>query len=450
MPSLIFFLIISFLGLIVSIFTDNFSIFLFNIAFLSFGHIIIFLMKRQIRIKAHLLFSVFYILSFSYAAITDILYVTNPYVDTFVTPDSTRFFKWADRASNQESISHVFVGSIDQFESAGGYIGFTGVFFYIAKMLDGTHSIILKLFSVFSGGMIAVFLFFILLKLVDERKSFRASLAFVLCSPVFFQSSLILRDIHIMLFFTIMFYIVVEHRRKLFATSIIILLIYLTYLFRPEHGLFSLIFLFFNLFFYAKKRSIMIYVYLFLAMIMLVIGVYKFQIIKHLDYTTETYLDLAKSRNIKKSSGDSFGLALYKLPKYLSVPATAVFSQITPFPFWGPILTDRMANPFRFAQSIHGIFWYFIWVIIVFGIIYKKYRSYSGNLLILLVIPLLLILLATSEVNERRIMAGYPILYCFAIHSFYSFEKGERRLAISVGYLLYIVLMVVYLFIKKW
>jgi hypothetical protein len=394
-------------GLIVSIITDNLAIFFFNLFFLSAGFLIIKLMMNEKRNLAYTLFAVFYLISFTYAVTTDIVFVSNPYADYFATPDSTNFYLNAEVISENNSIYEMFSESKDRFTSSSGFITTLAILFRLSDKIDAPHSIIMKLLSVFSGAMITVLTFFMLLNIINKKRAFVSALTFGLCSPIFIQSSVILRDINIALFFTVMFYILIEHRRNVFGTILTALLVYIAYLFRPEHGLFSLIFLFFNLYYYSNDKSFTKYIYGTLSLILLIFLMSQFEAEEQFDETTGDYTEWNEERASSKGQESSLGLAIYRLPTVLRVPAASAFSQLMPLPVWAPTIED----PFRITQSIYGFFWYFVWCFIFFGLINKKYEDYPKIYLYPSIISILLIIVASSEVAPRRVMAGYPILF---------------------------------------
>lgn len=448
MMNLLIFALITLSGTVISVITENLLIFFFNLFFAIFGYLIIFFIKCDSRKKAYSVFSLFYLISLIYTSAADIIYVRNPYVDFFTTPDSASFFSRADQVSEYDNISDIFTQSTEEFEGTGGYVFSIGLITKTAKLLGNPHSIQLKLFSVFSGSMVVVLLFLMLLKILDPEKSFISALIFGFFSPVFFQSALILRDIHIMMFFSIMFYILISHQRSISGTFLTVILIYITYLFRPEHGLFSTIFLFFNLSYYSREKSLTKYIYVLTALIVLTISINKFEAVKQFENTTAEYTDFSERKGDFKPKGSSLGASLYNLPAILRVPSVAAFSQIVPLPIWAPVTTEPEANALRITQSFQGIFWYFVWWFLIAGFVYKKYRIYPKQMLYLLAISILLIFLATSEMNVRRIMSGYPVMFCFAAFSFYNLEKNIRDRIIILSSILYLSLHAVYLLIK--
>ncbi len=431
-------------GLIVSIITDNLAIFFFNLFFLSAGFLIIKLMMNEKRNLAYTLFAVFYLISFTYTVTTDMIFVSNPYTDYFATPDSSDFYLRSEQISENNSIYGMFSESKDRFTSYAGFITTLAILFSLSDKIDAPHSIIMKLLSVFSGAMITVLTFFMLLNIVYKKGAFASALTFGLCSPIFIQSSVILRDINIALIFTVMFYILVEHRRNVFGTILTTLLVYIAYLFRPEHGLFSLIFLFFNLYYYSSEKSFTKYIYGTFSLVLLIFLISQFEAEEQFDETTGYYNEWNQERAFSKGQEESLGLAIYRLPAIIRVPMASAFSQLMPLPVWAPAIEDS----FMITQSISGFFWYFVWCFIFFGLINKKYEDYPKKYLYPLIISILLIIIASSEVAPRRVMAGYPMLFCFSAYSFYSFNKYQKTKIIIFSFFIYLFLHLTYLFIK--
>ena len=73
----------------------------------------------------------------------------------------------------------------------------------------------------------------------------------------------------------------------------------------------------------------------------------------------------------KKTGDNSYGL---------DIMSVFLFSQIVPFPPWGPI-TDSLDGSFaKTAQALGGLFWYLMWPFIFLGFFYHKKCSYRGYL----------------------------------------------------------------------
>ncbi|MCH5598728.1 hypothetical protein [Niabella ginsengisoli] len=139
--------------------------------------------------------------------------------------------------------------------------------------------------------------------------------------------------------------------------------------------------------------------------------------------TTETYEGL---RN--KSSAESTARAFARLPVGIKQVALAVNSQIAPaVPIWrnwsgdiskinnyGGFNLRGYYTPWRFMEGVGAIFNIFMWSFIIAGFRRKNIRSrifQHKEVIYLFFVALLLLLLATSDINVRRIFCVYPILF---------------------------------------
>ncbi|WP_300603503.1 hypothetical protein [Niabella sp.] len=236
-------------------------------------------------------------------------------------------------------------------------------------------------------------------------------------------------------------------KKTVLKVFLLAFLSYIIYLFRPEHGLFSitLLFLYLYLFLFENNyRNKGVIIFGGFVAVLVVLFLFRNQIAEGLSTisnTTNSYSNLSLS----SAGSNSFGAQLLKLPFGIRHITIGLFSQTLPFPFY-----DRLDNIGMLPLSIAAIFWFVIWIILLTGLFYKR-KSITGNkkAFYLFLISCLLVLGATSNADTRRIMCVFPVFYLASMLVLYSYKKEQRLRIIVLGIGSYALLITGYLLLKS-
>ena len=160
--------------------------------------------------------------------------------------------------------------------------------------------------------MILPYLFNILCYYFQKERAYMLTLVYGLLTYSLFYSAVLLRDVPIGFFFIILIYLFYT-RQNLNKIPLFILLSLIISLFRPEHGMFSLIFLFAYLYIYLTEKKSK-YKFLFAFPIILLggiaIGSEMNFFLNALSSKTSHYLE----HSVDLADSNSLGLVLLKLP----------------------------------------------------------------------------------------------------------------------------------------
>lgn len=419
------------------------------ITFLFVGITISYVLSNRNKNEFLDLLTVFFIAFTSYLFYALLAHISYVEINGFHTnPDQYDFFRISEELGNKNSIKKIFedcfIGRI-HIEQEGAYFLFGTLAFLANRFFDG-NSVLFQMINVsFFAILFNLFLYKLLTLYVERKSAFRYTLLFLFLSYNFAYSSLLLRDIHIALFYVIAIYIVPLPFKLRRLISLIALQI-ITIEFRLEHGIafsfFPLLYLYHNV---NQTKYKKLYFALFTLLIFF-ISIYSVQQI------LSTVINITKvigyySEYTSTSAEDSGGLGayLYRLPNGVKQLAVVVYSQISPFPPWNQLLQSKTFLQIiqAFAAGVPPIFWGYVFFISVTNII--KQRKNLPPITIWLLIMMVAFLFAnSSNINVRRIMAVYPIMYILFVYTQTNHTKAERVKGRLQYASLYIVLIMIY------
>ena len=329
-----------------------------------------------------------------------------------------------------------------------------GYYFYIATIasvstswFDGNHLLLQFLGSTLFGSLTSILLFRLLSIYIDPKRAFRYSLMFLLFSAFNLYSVSLLRDIHIAFFYLWGFVII----SKPFSVKGLIKLIIFTLIIwqlRIEHGIF---FIFFILYYVYIKMHRYKLAFISLAV---VLGVISFSFIMESYLLVEDTLDRYSefSEEYALSKDDSVGTYIWSLPSPFRQIAIFMNSQIQPFPSW--VELRNSTNVYRSIISILPIFYSLFWFIIFFSVVKwlildRIYKNLEKNLILLLCIVFLFLIGNIVNMNIRRIMCVYPIIYLVYTVTREKYVSKDNTLATrNIAIFTYLLLIAVYFVIK--
>ena len=339
----------------------------------------------------------------------------------------------------------IFTISLLNFKYSEARLAFV-LFGSLAKLASSLGVTDILLFLKFHGAFVASLIpviayKIILLKRTDITGLHRKLLVFALISPLLIYSCQLLRDIHVCLLFTIMFYVAL-HPKLLFRYVWLLLLAIIIFCFRMENGLFSVAIMAIPLYRtfrtggIVKKSIIMAAGAVFCVLALIPI----------MDVMNDTLVRYAE-RSSDEASSSSLGDKLNLLPPPFGVLTKTCFSQLLPFPLWLRLTTGESYAYLRIVESFFPFYWIPIWMSLFYG--WWNYRKkWDKDVLVVFYVSIFYILLnSMGEFHVRRLMAVYPaLLVCFLLlQQQFQLKKQEMN---KLSFVAYILLHIVYLSIK--
>lgn len=361
-----------------------------------------------------------------YTFITHSITVLNPGQDIFLTPDSV-YFNEVGRNVGSNSWNNFIPYIIGQFLYSDYYLFsfILGVIYKIDAIFGGTDPVLLtKLLNSIVGALTIGFIF--LCVNLNQKIPIKSIIWFLLFSPIFENSVVLMRDIYVCFFYAwIFYYVLIPHKK--YRHIKILLLCLLSMLIRPENGLFALCFLLIrpiiNTTYYSKSKKALMIIFF------IIIGTISCIYILPKAYNVMIFYQL---RDLSLASTSSFGAMLRTLPLPFNIVLPAIFSQMMPFPLWFNLL-----RPYGGELTILSIFssfyWISIWGIIIYCCWCNWAKLISQKKIIIggLFIAFLYIIMTTyGEINVRRIMGIYPIVFIVYCNIKY-YVKFEKRIYIE-------------------
>ncbi len=376
---------------------------------------------------------------------THFIFINNPYEDYFLSIDQQTFYKYSEELG-QENWGEIFSEAFTQFKyselplavSLMGILHKIALYFHCIDILY-----FLKLHIVLLTALISVFIYKITMTLGGLRKNTcQLIILFGLFSPLLLFSCQLLRDMHICFLYVLMLYVVVKEQIK-FRYISLLLLAFTIFLFRMENGLFAMLFIALRVSIdYRKNNSYVKFIILFCIIISIIFSaIYIYTIM--ID-TLTSY----SARALAEADYSSLGAKMAGFPFPLNYILCAVFSQILPFPLW--ISYNKIDNYqwIMAVESITPLFWMSVWSIIIYAFI-KKRKQISFFLKYVLCIALIYILLvAGGEINTRRLMAVYPLVFIVFLEVKDKVSIMNKKFVVLSICSLFLLLHIVYIFIK--
>ncbi|MGM0634767.1 MAG: hypothetical protein ACQESK_01785 [Bacteroidota bacterium] len=375
---------------------------------------------------------IYMLISFFFMTINnfDFLLAYDPYY--YFIPTTKEYLLSGSYWSALEAIWSTY-DFFNRFQS--GYFTYAALFGYLSDFFGanfylGQQISVLLLFS-FVGVVI-----FKLLKTNNftVNKSYKYTLLICVFSILFFYSSQILRDTHILLMYLLGIYFTFKKEFSLFNLLKIILVIYICTTLRLESGLFMMILIptYLLLSLQHSKKKIIVVIF---SGLIAVSGVALSM--NYLPQFTEV-----TEANQEAYGGDKGAGIIGTLQK---VPIAGDFTAIIynaaqPLPFWSRLSTSStnredqaVYNAMNFPRSFASFFNWLVIVYIVFWLLNKKIRKrvkpfISKPLTYQLWIGLLFLFLQADVISQRRLMPYYVMFYIlfFIIYSNLQMEKRKQ------------------------
>ena len=437
----------------VVLFTGSTSIAVSLLLFLSVGTGICFWLTKDKKQDTQNLLKLFYAVFCAYVLFSFVGYLDFKAINGFfLFVDQTHFYEIGDALSKKNSISQIFydcfVLRIHE-ENEAAYFVFGLIGFMANTYFDGNNVFLQSLHISFLAMLLNLFLYKTLICYTYRTQALRYTLLFAFFSPLFFYSPWILRDVHIAFLYAVGIYLM-HTRFSINRLLLFIPLIIITFEFRLEMGLFYIVMPLHYIYFRGKQHKH--YKLLFTSLIFIGIGVLGLALNFLLNSLSSALDSFASYSNYTEENlGDGLGAMLYELPIGLKQIAITLFSQITPFPAWGKFLDATTIYEFviAFSEFCGAIFWSYLFLFMCFSFTNKKVRkNLSKENIAILLIAFVFIIGNSSEMNTRRILCIYPLIYIVYIN-IRQWLPSKKQISYSNSSIaLYSALSVIYFFVK--
>ncbi len=406
---------------------------IFEIVFFFF--LVYFFTRSKDRMKSKYTFKLWLIVFvvYSFYMMIACSYIDNPERNFFVSNDQISFYVNAKYLGNK-SYTAIFAESFSEYNLLIGQHPLAtwlfAVLYKLSIVFEANNSFMFLLFFVaFADSLIPIVIF----KIIDCRTTykpeqiFKATLLFAFISPFFFYSTQLLRDVFIALFYTIMIYLALNKDIRM-RYVLIVLLGVITYFFRYENGLFSLVFLLLAFFERFLHSHFVVKVFVGILAVGLMITTYSI-IEESFQDTNDKYVE------ITSESGQSKEMkSVSKMPFPLNYVVPVVDKVLAPTPFWIPFVTWK-GNSWNWLQFSLCLFPFYFLPRLLF-ILFSTFKDIKGinrEIIVLILIAALYLLVNASNPTTRRMMAVYPAIFAvYMIVKEHSSVKMRRMVNYSV------------------
>lgn len=373
----------------------------------------------------------------------------------FSFSDTTSFFHTSFSSLSPASYSTLYYAYPDQathpqnFNWPGYYLLLTFLG-QLLNLIGGNTLLAIKLSSVIFGSLSIVYAFELFnLQLNNDHKALKLALVFGLLPITILISSVLLRDI-IIVFFTIYMLVNLLHLTKqptLNVLSKTIVSILILYSLRHANGLYmggfaaalTVIIIWPNLSKVTKQLTALT--------LLLIASIFAYTIYANIILKAIYVINDYQSLGLQNASSDSLGRYILLMPYPIEMLFRTLISQLMPFPFWGLVTQDKL---FLILSMPNGLIWFPIFCLSIVTIILKRFRQHvDKTTLWLYIFSLLYIcLVASGSLVLRRFIALYPPILLVAYIGYSQLPSRIKRIYIVSMGILFIILHLVYTYIK--
>ena len=389
-----------------------------------------------------------------------IIYTSTAYVASlsfdltrsFIVSDTTKYLGYLLHNTQIEPHWHNVYRCYFLFEDTNGLYEFLlYVISAIAnKHLGGATVYNLTLLQTGFGIFAGLALFRILQRYQRQSNSIRYTILFSFCTSTLFFSCVIICDIMVVTAYTWGFY----YYLKPYSSKNVIILIVFTLLawgVRIYSGLFMFSFVFAYIYINIKNAKWKYTIMPIFILLCILIGIFLFtnNYFEKTMAEIELYSDLSLQSSIEQRGLYNY---FFKLPHGFRELGILLFTQINPFPITISFIGAITFSHYFLATiySLSGI-WFFISYSLIILLIFKKgWRLLKTKDHIILLLALLFLLANTAELNVRRMLPVYPILfYYFLILKRKMKWVNQQQLRINL-IIIYTALNCFYILIKQY
>lgn len=394
------------------------------------------------------------LMSYAYMTYHNYTYLFAPDIDGYFLP-------WTENYINEGSywaaLSEIWknYNFFNRFQT--GYFTYATLFGFIGQIFNANFYVGQQISVLFLYPFVGILIYRLFrLNNFDNIKSYKYTVIISLFSIIFFYSSLILRDIHILLLYLIGIYLTFKKDFSLVTLIKIIVIIYINTLFRIETGLFLVVLIPAYLLLSLKNSKYKTLVFAFSALMLFVLFVISVSYINQIQAlfanNQEAYVE-----GITEGGGM---IATFQRIPIIGDFISIIYNAAQPLPFWAKLyysgkggLGPEVYNIMNYPQSFAALF---NWVVIVYifsWLFIKDIRKrtigfISKPLKYQLWIGLIFFFIQSAVVSQRRLMAYYVIYYIFFFIIFNRVDKVNKKYINAVTIISFMLLQLVGLVYK--
>lgn len=415
------------IALLSGVFFDDIAVSFVATLFLLFGNVIVKYIISGDKVTTSLkIYNVCFFVYSLYAVVCSVYMYGNGFETMFVQDNITAFIPYSKDLSEKSfgEMWRLIFASEEAF--AYNHCGWILIYFaYVIKfvgLLGSEIYVSLQFSMIFISCFIPVFIY----KLLIENKisfSLKWTWLYAFTSILFYYATLVLRDIPIALFYCVtIFYAFKDYSKR--SIAIMVLMFILTYGLRPQSAVFLLLI---DAIPMLKKRMTLKRIVLLtsgcLAIFALFVWLEGFNLYND---TQETYTGILQSRQ-----GASTLNSLNSLPPIISQIAKLIFIIISPIPSWAFMewgdSANGLNNELGFTRAIAVLYNFIILAYTIYGIFFLNRGKLPKSIWCGLFIGIAYILAQTNSIEQRRIMACFPLLLLFAASVATRISKSQNQ-----------------------
>ena len=315
-----------------------------------------------------------------------------------------------------------------------GYFGYLTPFAYLSEFLGANLYVSMQFTTLLIASLSAVVVFKLLLvNQFTPKKAYRYAIIICLFSVLFFYSTQLLRDIHIMFLYLLGIYLTFEKNFSLGHLFKLLIVILLSCTLRIETGLFQFILVPVYLLLTMQQSKKKVAAVSMSAVIavggLFLLATYSNQVVSILTNNSEVYLESDKGSGVIGT--------LQNIPVAGNV-LSVIYNAVQPLPFWAkykasagdyrPEMYNIMTFPLSFASLFNWITLFYISAYIFNGKIRRKVsENISKPLLYQLYIGFIFLYIQSAVITQRRLMAYYVIFYILFYIVYTTVTKKSRE-----------------------
>lgn len=394
------------------------------------------------------------LMSYAYMTYHNYTYLFAPDIDNYFLP-------WTENYINEGSywaaLSEIWkdYNFFNRFHT--GYFTYATLFGFIGQIFNANFYVGQQISVLFLYPFVGILIYRLFrLNNFDNIKSYKYTIIISLFSVIFFFSSQILRDIHILLLYLMGIYLTFKKDFSIVNLIKIIAIIYINTLFRIETGLFLVVLIPVYLLLSLKNSKYKTLVFAFSVLMLFVLFVISVSYINQIQAlfanNREAYVE-----GITEGSGM---IATFQRIPIIGDFISIIYNAAQPLPFWARLeysgkggLGPEVYNIMNFPRSFAA---FFNWIVIVYifsWLFIKDIRKrtigfISKPLKYQLWIGLIFFFIQSAVVSQRRLMAYYVIYYIFFFIIFNRVDKVNKKYINAVTIISFILLQLVGLVYK--
>lgn len=418
---------------------NNVAVLVVSFGWLLLGSLVINIsFPKANRLESQRVWLVFFSIYYAFMVLTKFTYIENPYYDFFFQYDSINFYSALDPVFSQPTSSKTYEETVFVGRNWRGFAVLSWLLNYVAQVFGESNSVLLQMTqTVFVCALTVVFLYNMARIYLPHTQSWGVALSFGLLTHIFTFSGTYTRDTHIMLLFTIGFYIFLSDWR-IRNILLLILIGLLAAQFRLQHGLFFVLIV--SAYIFLKVKDLenkmaafffgSVFLVGFIVLILLNLGAYEQDTIGKLQHYQEYH-----DEKFEESSG--LTATVSRLPSFLQPVANTFISQTYPYPPYRVVEVNNIdgVQYLKFPLGIAQVYWMMVLIVLSYGIFYKKYWRYFPRRLnyAFILAVLLIVAVAMGSYEYRRMLGAYPIIYLVTALIYFAMSKiGRRKLVLRI------------------